>query len=172
MPVPERAWGFESPDAHVIDVERMVVEVQQHFDAPPDAVYALLHDVERMAGLGPEHVTATWTSPTTFLGINRGSTIEWDTVSFVTVDEPPRWFAWAVGDPEVPGSTWAYTLEPDGDGTLVTQRMQHGPGHTFLREFCEAEPDRAEKAIARRSEQLRQNMATVLRRAAELLQSA
>ena len=38
----------------------MKVEVSHYFNAPIEAVWALLSDVERMAGLGPEHVEAHW----------------------------------------------------------------------------------------------------------------
>ena len=44
----------------------MKVEVSHHFNAPIEAVWALLSDVERIAGLGPEHVEAHW------LGEERG----------------------------------------------------------------------------------------------------
>ena len=40
----------------------MVVEVQHRFDAPPEQVFALLTDVERMGGLGPENVRTQWES--------------------------------------------------------------------------------------------------------------
>jgi hypothetical protein len=45
----------------------MKIEVSRHFNAPIEAVWALLSDVERMAGLGPEHVEAHW------LGQERGA---------------------------------------------------------------------------------------------------
>lgn len=153
----------------MIELEQLVVEVRQRFDAPPADVYDLLHDVERMAGLGPEHESATWTSPTTFTGRNRLGELAWEVPCFVIADEPPHRFAWTVGPAPEHGSTWTYELQQDGLGTLVIQRMQHGPGHTYLREFCEQRPDKAERAIARRSEELRSNMTVVLAAAAELL---
>ena len=149
----------------------MVVEVRVRFDAPPDEVFALLHDVERMAGLGPEHASATWTSPTTFTGRNRIAELglDWEVSCWVVDDRPPTSFAWTVGPPDAPSATWTYELAPDGTGTVVTQRMQHGPGVTYLRIFCEQNPDKTERAVARRSRELQQNMTTVLTAAAELL---
>jgi hypothetical protein len=47
--------------------------------------------------------------------------------------------------------------------------MTHGPGTTYLRIFCEQHPEKADRAMARRAEELRQNMTAVLSRAAELL---
>lgn len=41
-------------------VEDMTVDVEHHFDAPAEQVFALLTDVEPMAGLGPEHESAAW----------------------------------------------------------------------------------------------------------------
>ena len=41
----------------------MVVEVTHRFQTPIAEVWALLSDVERMAGLGPEHVEAHWLEP-------------------------------------------------------------------------------------------------------------
>jgi hypothetical protein len=156
----------------VIELEQMVVEVQVRFDAPPPDVFALLHDVERMAGLGPEHRSATWTSPTTFTGRNRIEDLglDWQVSCWVVDDQPPTSFAWTVGPPDHPSATWSYGLRADGPGTLVTQRMQHGPGETYLRIFCEQNPDKTERAIARRARELERNMTTVLEAAAALLQ--
>ena len=169
--MPVRAWGFESPSAHVVVLENMVVEVQHRFDAPPDEVFALLHDVERMAGLGPEHDRATWTGPATFTGTNCRPDLDlrWEVTCFVIADSPPHEFAWTVGPPDHPSATWSYRLEPDGGGTLVTQRMVHGPGTTYLRVFCTQQPDKAQRAVARRAAELEQNMTAVLRTAASLL---
>ena len=147
----------------------MAVEVQQRFDAAPQAVYALLRDVERMAGLGPEHHTATWTSATTFTGQNRFGETEWDVPCFVIVDEPPTAFGWIVGPPDEPASTWTYRIEPDGHGTLVTQRFRLGPGKSRLRHYCALEPEKAESFVAWRTNGLRDNMTTVLQAAAKIL---
>lgn len=153
----------------MIELDKMAVEVQQRFDAPPEDVFALLHDVERMAGLGPEHHTATWTSPTTFTGQNRFGDTEWEVPCVVVLDEPPTAFGWTVGPPEEPASTWTYRIEPDGDATVVTQRFALGPGRSRLRHYCALEPEKAQSFIAWRTEGLRANMATVLQAAAALL---
>ena len=159
---------FESRRPHV-ELEQMVVEVEQRFDAAPAEVFALLHDVERMAGLGPEHTKAAWVSPVLFTGWNSRGGHEWETPCHVVVDEPPRAFGWTVGTPGRQSSTWTYELEPDGDGTLVRQRFQHGPGPSGLRDAVESQPDRAEEWMARRGKGLRRNMTTVLQQAAQLL---
>ena len=38
----------------------MVVTVQELLPAPPEQVFALLTDVERMGGLGPQNVRSVW----------------------------------------------------------------------------------------------------------------
>jgi hypothetical protein len=153
----------------VSDLEQMVVEVEQRFVAPPDAVFALLHDVSRMAGLGPEHERAEWVNPTLFTGWNRVGDHAWETPCHVTVDDPPRGFAWTVGTPGRQSSTWTYELSPEGAGTRVVQRFRHGPGASGLRDAIERNPERAEDYVTRRGERLRQNMGIVLERAAALL---
>lgn len=65
------------------DLTDMVVEVRMRLPAPRDRVFALLTDVEQMAGLGPEHSEARWTSDgpalgATFVGRNSRGGHEWD----------------------------------------------------------------------------------------------
>jgi uncharacterized protein YndB with AHSA1/START domain len=72
----------------------MAVEVTATVDAPIDRVWALLSDVERMAGLGPEHVAAAWvtTGPATgarFTGVNRRGDFSWDVTCVITDCRPP-----------------------------------------------------------------------------------
>jgi hypothetical protein len=151
----------------------MVVEVEHRFAAAPEQVFALLSDVEAMAGLGPEHEQAIWTdaSRTAFTGRNRMGDAVWEVPCFVVEDSAPTRFAWTVGPVSSPSATWSYDLWPDGDGTLVRQRFAHGPGPTYLRGYVEQHPDRAERAIAGRAEMLRANMLTVLAAADARLRS-
>ena len=46
-----------------VDLTSMAVEVAVRFEAPIETVWELLTDVQRMAGLGPEHVRARWLTP-------------------------------------------------------------------------------------------------------------
>lgn len=52
-----RVWGFESPGAHVTAVAEMSVEVEHHFDAPAEAVFALLTELDPSAAALP---TRAW----------------------------------------------------------------------------------------------------------------
>ena len=58
----------------------LAVEVQEVLPAAPERVFALLTDVERVAGLGPEHRQATWAGEdrgvgAVFIGLNLVSDI-------------------------------------------------------------------------------------------------
>ena len=154
-----------------MDLDDMQVEVEHRFDAPPDDVFAVLTDVERMAGLGPEHQTAQWLDEerTRFSGTNLMGDRTWEVTCHVLVSEPPYRFGWTVGDAEAPSSTWSYDLAADGEGTLVRQRFVLGPGRSFLRHAIGKEPDKAEQYVDGRAAQLRADMLNVLAAAESLL---
>ncbi len=160
-----------------IDLTSMAVEVSVRLDAPIQAVWDLLTDVQRMAGLGPEHVRARWLTPTVevgarFEGWNRIGDREWDVVCVVTGCRPPGWIEWNVGEGPLPSSTWSYELtEGPGGTTTVTQRFRHGPGFSGVTAAVERHPDRAEQIVAGRSETLRTNMVSTLEAAGRLLTS-
>lgn len=155
----------------------MVVEVREHIAAPRPQVFALLTDVERMAGLGPEHVEARWDDGggpalgATFTGVNERDGRRWEVPCRVVALDPPAVFGWQVGDPEQPTATWTYTLSEHDDGTQVVQRFAHGPGWSFLRKACERYPERTAELVAGRSQELARNMRAVLQAAAAELRA-
>lgn len=147
------------------------VTVRKTIARPPQDIFALLTDVERMAGLGPEHHLARWLTEfreegARFQGFNRIGVFKWAVVCKVTVFERPRRFGWTVGDPREPSSTWTYTLETTnggaGDATTVTQTFEHGPGPSFVRRAVELAPAAADNIITARTHQLRRNMSATL----------
>lgn len=154
----------------------MVVEVREPIAAPREHVFALLTDVERMAGLGPEHVEARWDDGhgpalgATFTGANERDGRRWEVPCRVIALDPPAVFGWVVGDPKQPTSTWSYALTEVDGGTEVEQRFVHGPGWSFLRTACERHPERAAELVAARIQELAANMRAVLRAAAAELQ--
>jgi uncharacterized protein YndB with AHSA1/START domain len=158
-----------------IDLTSMTVEVAVQFDSPPEGVWDLLTDVERMAGLGPEHVRARWLAPVPevgarFEGWNRMGDREWNVICVVTACRRPECFGWNVGDGPLPSSTWSYRITRLDDGSsLVTQRFRHGPGVSGVSDAIERYPERADRIVAGRSDMLRVNMLSTLEAAARVI---
>lgn len=99
-------------------------------DATPEAVYAYLTDLERLPGLSPENVRCEFLDEATelavgvkFRGHNRAKDYEWHADCEVTVLEPNREFAYDVPPGFEHATAWSYTIEPDGSGSIVTERF-------------------------------------------------
>jgi uncharacterized protein YndB with AHSA1/START domain len=154
----------------------MAVEVTAVFDAPIDEVWALLSDVERMAGLGPEHVAAAWDTDgpaqgARFTGVNRRGDFEWRVPCVVTACLPPTLFEWTVGDAPMYSCIWSYELREGHDGiTVVVQRFRHGPGTSFVRMTIERDPEGSGAIVEARSASLRSGMEVTLAAANRLLE--
>jgi len=132
-----------------------VVAVQILIGAPPERVWDLVSDIGLMAELSPELQGVAWLDGATgpaaghrFTGRNAHPAMgEWETVSTVTECDPPRRFAWAVGDAARPSATWRFTLTPDGAGTLLEQWYQMGPARSGLNIAIDAMPDKEQKIV-------------------------
>jgi uncharacterized protein YndB with AHSA1/START domain len=124
-------------------------------DATPERVWDLVSEIALMAELSSELQQVTWLDGVTgpavgnrFTGRNAHPAMgEWETVSTVTECDPPHRFAWAVGDPAHPSATWRFTLEPDGEGTLLEQLYQMGPARSGLNIAIDAMPDKEQKIV-------------------------
>ena len=112
------------------------IEVSRDIAAPPDDVYALLTDLNRVGQHSPETVSASWLDGGSvgvgarFRGRNRLGLLCWSTVSTVLAAEPGRRFSFVTSAPS--RTTWTYTLEPTTGGTRVTETMRKDdeqPGH-------------------------------------------
>jgi uncharacterized protein YndB with AHSA1/START domain len=111
-------------------------EVTVHIDAPPSQVWALVSDVTRIGEFSPETFEARWTRGST--GPEVGATFKghvkrngvgptyWSACR-VTRCEPERLFEFSVGTKEITVNNWGYRLEPDGDGTRVTEYFRMEP---------------------------------------------
>ena len=99
--------------------------------APPEAVWALVSDVRRMASWSPQ-VVRTFVRGggvvgpgTRTVNINRRGPLFWPTQAKVVRFEPHREFALRIKDNF---TIWSFTLEPTEAGTRVVQRREAPDG--------------------------------------------
>jgi hypothetical protein len=105
-------------------------------DALPANVYAALAHLPNMGKWSPEcfyvwHRDKTAREGAGFVGFNRKGPLVWFTNCRVTVADAPREFAFRVSTFGLPVALWGYRLEPEGEGTRVTeywQDLRSGPG--------------------------------------------
>jgi uncharacterized protein YndB with AHSA1/START domain len=153
------------------------VAAQIDIEAPPERVWPLVSDIHLMPGLSGELQEVAWLDGVTgpavgcrFAGRNANAALgSWETVSTVVECDEPRCFAWAVGDPGHPSTTWRFSLRPDGDGTVLEQWMQMGPGRSGLNLAIDAMPDKEAKIVFVRLRELeagmKHNLAAIKERA-------
>jgi uncharacterized protein YndB with AHSA1/START domain len=150
--------------------DKPTVEVPIEIDAPPERVWTIVSDIAVMPGASPELQDVEWLDGrrgpglgARFAGHNRHQAFgEWSTVSVIVEYEPPRVFAWAVGDPEWPSAVWRFSLEPRGGGTLLRQWVQVGPGRSGLSYAIDRMPDKEQKIVFVRLRELEANMGATL----------
>jgi len=101
--------------------------------AAPDAAFALLTSLEELPALSPENQRCELLDGSSglavgarFRGYNRSGDYEWHADCEVTVLEPGRRFAYVVPPAFEHATEWSYTIEPDGDGCVVTEAF-HAP---------------------------------------------
>lgn len=131
------------------------VAVETYIQAPPERVWALVSDIYLMPRLSAELREVEWLDGVTgpavghrFLGRNDHEALgTWETVSTVVECDEPRRFAWAVGDPGHPSSTWRFTVRPDGAGTVLEQWTQMGPARSGLSLAIDAMPEKEQKIV-------------------------
>ena len=97
--------------------------------APTHAVYALIADIRRMPEFSPEVVECHWLDGATgpavgarFAARNkvrRGPS--WVNKPVITRLEPDRAISWARTEPFAGTLEWSYQLQPQANGTLVTE---------------------------------------------------
>lgn len=103
--------------------------VQIHIDAPPEPVWALLADVERMGEWSPECYRVEWLdgarSPAKvgarFRGWNRFGMLRWSMLCRVTSAEPGRELSWTTVDHGKDETTWSYRLTPSANGVDLVE---------------------------------------------------
>jgi uncharacterized protein YndB with AHSA1/START domain len=147
-------------------------EVDVLIDASPEAVWALVADIQLPARFSDEFLGATWTDGGAdpeprvgrrFVGRNRHPAIgEWETTAVVVECEPPRVLGWVIGEPEQPSASWRFTLAPEGERTRLAQWMRVGPARSGINLAIDAMPDKEGRILRRRLGELHANMAATL----------
>ena len=111
-------------------------EVSVRMAAPPSVVWDLVSDVTRIGEFSPETFEAEWIRGATGPAVGaqfkghvkrNGVGPTYWTLCTVTACETERVFEFAVGNDAVTANNWGYRLEPDGDGTLVTEYFRLEP---------------------------------------------
>jgi uncharacterized protein YndB with AHSA1/START domain len=111
-------------------------EVSMHIDATPAEVWALVSDVTRIGEFSPETFEARWRKG--YDGPEVGAKFKghvkrngvgptyWSACT-VTACDPERLFEFSVGTDSVSVNNWGYRLEPEGQGTRVTEYFRLEP---------------------------------------------
>lgn len=111
-------------------------EVTVRMAAPPEKVWALVSDVTRIGEFSPETFEARWTRGSTgpevgayFKGHVKRNGVgpTYWTPCQVTQCVPNELFEFRVGTEGVPVNNWGYRIQPDGDGSLVTEYFRLEP---------------------------------------------
>ena len=122
--------------------------------APPKVVWALVTAMERYGEWSPENTGGYWRKnadgvPGTgvvgdqFVGINRRDGTEWKGLVEIVERTEERAFAFVTGGTALNFVEWRYELEPDGEGTRLTERWE-------LRNLSPPMVERGEREVAYR----------------------
>lgn len=104
------------------DPKQADVEVDIVIDAPPEAVYSLVTDLQSLSALAEETTGMKWRKGNrvapgaVFTGDNRNGDHTWSTTCTVTDADPGRRFAFDVKFLVLPVSRWQYDFEPTATG--------------------------------------------------------
>ncbi|TQM13881.1 SRPBCC family protein [Pseudonocardia kunmingensis] len=107
-------------------------ELSVHVPAPPDVVYRLVSDVTRMPEFSPEILRCVWLDGADgpAVGARFRATNKlprrppWRNTPVVLVADPGREFTISRTEPFAGTLVWRYRLEPEGDGTRVTESYE------------------------------------------------
>lgn len=107
--------------------------------APPAAVWAIVADPTGYGRLSPECTGGRWLDGATgpavgarFKGTNRRGLVRWSTTNTVEQADPERTFAFVTRDS---ATRWTYRLEPEGDGTRLTESREPAGEYPALARF-------------------------------------
>ena len=162
----------------------MGVTVQMSMACQPQAFWELITSVERIGEFSPECAEAWWVDGFPahsvggrFEGRNRreaeGYSYEWTRPCDVVAYEPPRHFAYTVGDrfDGTPATRWTFRITPTESGCLVEQRFEHLPDGLSGARLQAEHVDDAEALIAARRAMLHDGMTQTLERIRRVLEA-
>ena len=140
--------------------------VSVDISAPTERVWELITDISLMPRFSTELLSTAWAEGfggpalgAQFLGTNRHPVIgEWTTRSEIVEFDPPRRFAWAVGDPGNPAAVWRFSVSPTAEGTQLRYAARIGPGTSGVTMLIDREPARAGEIMRRRLAQFEAGM--------------
>ncbi|OBG23762.1 SRPBCC family protein [Mycobacterium sp. 852002-51057_SCH5723018] len=135
--------------------DKPTVEASTWIDADPARVWSLISDIKLMPTLSNELQSVEWADGADaprvgarFVGRNEHDAFgRWSTTSQIVACDPPREFAWAVGEIGNPSSTWRFRLTPRDGGTALSYWMQMGPGRSGLSVAIDSMPDKEQKIV-------------------------
>lgn len=147
------------------------IEISRDIAASPEEVYAAISDVTRMGEWSEECHTCEWHEGfdgpavgATFDGHNRAGDNEWTSQGKIVEADPGRAFSFECSMFDFHYATWGYRIEPDGDGSLVTEWAED------LRPDEAMEMSRAMSGVEDRGERNRSTMSSTLERLATTLE--
>ena len=110
--------------------------VTVHMNAPAEKIWELVSDVTQIGRYSPETFEAEWLEGATGPAVgakfrghvkrNQKGPTYWTTCT-VLACEPGKEFTFGVGPSDKPLNVWSYTMEPNGDGTDVTESFTLSP---------------------------------------------
>jgi uncharacterized protein YndB with AHSA1/START domain len=115
-----------------MDVNR-TGEVEVRIDSTPESVYTLISDITRTGEWSPECRRCQWVDGhdaavpgARFRGWNRSGPIRWSRLVEIVAADPGRELTFRTLPDRLnrDSTTWRYRLEPDGDGTLLTESYE------------------------------------------------
>lgn len=111
------------PGAH--ETSQSPDEVSLRIEAPPARIYDIVTDIAQMGRLSPECTGGKWLGAASgpavgasFKGTNKRGLARWSTTNEVVAATPGEEFSF---ETQQSGTRWTYRMQPDGDGTLVTE---------------------------------------------------
>lgn len=104
-------------------------KVDIHVDAPPEKVWSVVADLDRMGEWSPECYRITWldgaSSPARpgarFKGRNRWGPVRWSMTCEVRTADTGREISWSTLQRDKDVVVWSYRFDPEGEGTRVTE---------------------------------------------------